>query len=578
MPKFAIGKILVLSFFIFSAFGVDALAQSAQHFFVEPSYDALKRDELSASLIKTTSKVSWYVEDEWWNGLSEGQKLDIQGDAGRLSQEFESKIYPVLTAKFGSEWTPGIDGDPRLAILLHRMKKDVSGYWTSADEFEKLQIPTSNEREMVYLNAEKIGGDVAKSFLAHEFTHLIEFQQKDRAFNVSDDSWFYEMLAEVAPTILGYDDILNGSYLEQRVDRFLSRPADPLTEWQSDLYDYGVVNIFGQYLRNRYGDSVLSDALKSRNTGMKSITAALNKNGFSEDFAQVFTDWTIAMAINNCSAGQAYCLKDGNLKNLRVIPSTYFLPLSGESTVSITVQSKDWAGNWYKFIGGHDTVTLEFKSPEELNVKIPYILDMSDGTFSVSVLKVGSDSIGKLEIPGFGKTVRSLIIIPSVQDKVSDISGSYPSYVLSWTVKISGGEETEPIIVERPRPQTGVSYTAAELQRKIAEIQQTIAALRAQLAAAQGGTVSGVSSCGPFEKNLYYGMKGAEVSCLQDFLKKQGPDIYPEGLVTGNFLGLTKAAVIRFQEKYAYEILAPLSFSHGTGFVGSMTRAKINKL
>ncbi|KKU86009.1 MAG: Peptidase M6 immune inhibitor A [Parcubacteria group bacterium GW2011_GWA2_47_9] len=382
----------------------------------------------------------------------------------------------------------------------------------------------------------------------------------------------------MAPTILGYDDILNGSYLEQRVDRFLSRPADPLTEWQSDLYDYGVVNIFGQYLRNRYGDSVLSDALKSRNTGMKSITAALNKNGFSEDFAQVFTDWTIAMAINNCSAGQAYCLKDGNLKNLRVIPSTYFLPLSGESTVSITVQSKDWAGNWYKFIGGHDTVTLEFKSPEELNVTIPYILDMSDGTFSVSVLKVGSDSTGKLEIPGFGKTVRSLIIIPSVQDKVSDISGSYPSYVLSWTVKISGGEETEPIIVERPRPQTGVSYTAAELQRKIAEIQQTIAALRAQLAAAQGGTVSGVSSCGPFEKNLYYGMKGAEVSCLQDFLKKQGPDIYPEGLVTGNFLGLTKAAVIRFQEKYAYEILAPLSFSHGTGFVGSMTRAKINKL
>ena len=44
----------------------------------------------------------------------------------------------------------------------------------------------------------------------------------------------------------------------------------------------------------------------------------------------------------------------------------------------------------------------------------------------------------------------------------------------------------------------------------------------------------------------------------EEFLKKQGPDIYPEGIVTGNFLELTKKAVIRFQEKYREEILEPL--------------------
>jgi len=52
-------------------------------------------------------------------------------------------------------------------------------------------------------------------------------------------------------------------------------------------------------------------------------------------------------------------------------------------------------------------------------------------------------------------------------------------------------------------------------------------------------------------------MNNSEVRCLQEFLKSQGPEIYPEGLVTGNFLSLTKATVIRFQEKYASEILAP---------------------
>jgi len=81
------------------------------------------------------------------------------------------------------------------------------------------------------------------------------------------------------------------------------------------------------------------------------------------------------------------------------------------------------------------------------------------------------------------------------------------------------------------------------------------------------------------ENNLYYGMRNNdEVSCLQEFLKNQGAEIYPEGLVTGNFLSLTKAAVIRFQEKYASEILTPWEIEKGTGFVGETTRAKINQL
>jgi peptidoglycan hydrolase-like protein with peptidoglycan-binding domain len=61
----------------------------------------------------------------------------------------------------------------------------------------------------------------------------------------------------------------------------------------------------------------------------------------------------------------------------------------------------------------------------------------------------------------------------------------------------------------------------------------------------------------------------SDVKCLQEFFKNQGTDIYPEGLVTGNFGSLTKAAAIKFQAKYGIS---------QTGYVGILTRTKINQI
>ncbi|MFA5742877.1 MAG: ABC transporter substrate-binding protein [Candidatus Paceibacterota bacterium] len=97
--------------------------------------------------------------------------------------------------------------------------------------------------------------------------------------------------------------------------------------------------------------------------------------------------------------------------------------------------------------------------------------------------------------------------------------------------------------------------------------------------AKDGQTVKTVEKLPKFQltKDLVFGNKGTEVERLQECLAKDS-DVYPEGTVTGEFGDKTKAAVIKFQEKYASEILAPSNLTKGNGKVLAGTREKLNQL
>lgn len=87
-----------------------------------------------------------------------------------------------------------------------------------------------------------------------------------------------------------------------------------------------------------------------------------------------------------------------------------------------------------------------------------------------------------------------------------------------------------------------------------------------------------------FTTNLSLGSKGMQILLLQQFLNRDpdtriastGPG--SPGQETSYFGMLTKAAVVRFQQKYAQEVLAPVGLFQGNGYVGVYTRAKLNAL
>jgi hypothetical protein len=406
---------------------------------------------------------------------------------------------------------------------------------------------------------------VAKSFIAHEFQHLISFNQKERIHNVAEDVWLNEARSEYVPTLLGYNQGEEGNDLNRRIGNFLDKPYDSLTEWKNLPYDYGVASLFIHYLVDHYGQGILINSLKSSKTGIESLNYALEKASFKEDFAQVFTDWTIAVLINDCSVSKKYCYLNENLKDFKLSPLINYLPSIGNSVLSVTNTTKDWSGNWHKFIGGnHRKLKLEFIGTSSFDFKIPYLIQDSQGNFLVDSLVLDEEQKGIIYVSDFGASNLSLTIIPSAQTKTTGFGELEPTISFFWSASTISEEQNEE------------NELIQELLAQIEALHLEIARLKSQIDAILGKESS---SCGSINKNLYYGMKNdATVECLQEFLKNQGSQIYPEGLVTGNFLSLTQRAVIRFQEKYSSEILAPLGLQKGTGFVGSMTRAKINQI
>jgi peptidoglycan hydrolase-like protein with peptidoglycan-binding domain len=233
------------------------------------------------------------------------------------------------------------------------------------------------------------------------------------------------------------------------------------------------------------------------------------------------------------------------------------LPLSGNVSLSVENVTKNWTGNWFKLIGGKGDLKLNFSSLKGLVFQIPYIIEDSAGSYAVKFLMLDKDNKGEIDIKDFGTDYKSLTIIPSLQSELYQSEGTEPTYPFGYAVEVKSSSAS------------GEQDLISQLLERIAILKQEIAKLLGQKS----------GSCSQLDSNLYSGIgNNKDVKCLQEFLKNQGSDIYPEGYVTGNFAGLTMQAVIRFQEKYKSEILTPLGLQNGTGYVGPSTRAKINQL
>src|SRR4030095_3927056 len=104
-----------------------------------------------ATLRYATPHVYFWVQD--------GVSYD-DGEMKDLVDAFESKIYPTDREFFGSEWSPGVDGDVHIYVIYTEgLGSSVAGYFNSTDSFNPLIKENSNAHETFMLSTTQGLGD-----------------------------------------------------------------------------------------------------------------------------------------------------------------------------------------------------------------------------------------------------------------------------------------------------------------------------------------------------------------------------------------------------------------------------------
>ncbi len=232
--------------------------------------------------------------------------LDVNmNDLKRLMDTFEEKIYPTDREFFGSEWTPGVDGDPHIyMIYADNIGSTVAGYFSSMDSFNPEVHEYSNAHEAFVIAASQdLGDEYTYAVLAHEFVHMIQFNS-DR----NDVSWLDEGFAEVGAYLNGYE-VGGADWLyAQDPDLQLNDWADPNSpEFSSH---YGASFLYLLYYLDRFGEDA-SKALTAHQandlTSVDSTLAELNitdsQTGNVLTADDVFVDYAAALFLQDDRVG-----------------------------------------------------------------------------------------------------------------------------------------------------------------------------------------------------------------------------------------------------------------------------------
>lgn len=271
-----------------------------------------------------------WVADNCWGENSRKKHWVTQQKVDEFAPKFlnigaDNDIYEWVTNAAGEPWGPTpynnlIDETDDIHIWLMDIDDDnrtsgtlTLGYYYARDNFLKESYPDSNEKLMFTIDAvlfsKPTGGswDITDywpkeliSTLAHEFTHMIYFYQKEVISDQKSNTAINEMSAQCVEDLVankieadgprgvpfatplpGVSNNTNG-----RIPLYNSYNDYTLLDWSKNsdegLINYSKTYTLGAYLMRNYGGAnLIKELIQNNATGSASIVDAVNANGGS---------------------------------------------------------------------------------------------------------------------------------------------------------------------------------------------------------------------------------------------------------------------------------------------------------
>ena len=244
---------------------------------------------LTATLRAVTDHAYWWFE--------QGTTVDPMA-LSAAEKRFETGIYPLDHKLFGTEWTPGIDGDPHI-FLLHQktLGGPAVGVFSSKDECAVAVCGDSNQHEMLYIGLDfgPVNSPQELTVISHELQHLIQYNN-----NGSEQRWLDEGLSQLAEQLNGF----NPSFIAGDGLGLLLRNSNfqlnswPVTPDIDPTLNYVSSYMFCVYVYQRFGTPYIQAVAQSKYKGMAALAHGLIDLHIAETLDQVVADWIVTNYVN----------------------------------------------------------------------------------------------------------------------------------------------------------------------------------------------------------------------------------------------------------------------------------------
>ena len=280
-----------------------------------------------------------------------------RADAEKLGKEYDSKIVPLIHDNFGEE--SDLDGNGHVNILLYDIQDGfgktsqsyTGGYFYGGDL--KAGAQGSNNMEIFYMDTYPSMGypasepkDVTKiySTVAHEFQHMVNYNQKEIIQNSEMDTYLNEAFSMAA------EHIYQGP-IQDRIDYYNNarsiQNGHSLTNWSNygdTLSNYSLSYLFGQYLNEQagIGDKVYKEVIAHKGTTEEALQAIVHKYvSPTKSLGSFMTDFRIAL-IKHDKSGKYSLGSEPEFQQLRTLYADR-VPTSLLPQASVAIKVNDLA-------------------------------------------------------------------------------------------------------------------------------------------------------------------------------------------------------------------------------------------